>query len=163
MIRTEENISRQDAWFDDLMGEIRSHQIQIAAGVASEELRNQYGILMRGNDDEMAAYGKSTAQRHFVARILLKYISSIAKDFGISFLSKLAFSFNDSEILVWAEIPDEREDLERSLILTEAKVNEEFYKYGYSLSTMVVEESDNLEIPAHYNSVINHTSTHNDK
>ena len=81
-------------------------------------------------------------------KILGRYISS-----GISqneSLLKLAFDFNDSEVLVWAEIVDDNEEIERELILLAAKLNVEFHEYGFHICSTIVEQEDCLSIPNHY-------------
>ena len=63
---------------------------------------------------------------------------------------KLAFDINDTEVLVWAEIDNNNEELEKQLILAEAQVNSRYHQYGYDMTSMIVEESDLLPIPNHY-------------
>ena len=43
--------------------------------------------------------------------------------------------------------------MEDVLILAEAKVNAEFMDKGFGISTTIVENCDNLEIPAHYSNI----------
>ena len=66
------------------------------------------------------------------------------------FPSKLAMELSDYKVLVWAEIKDDDEETEDALIMSEAKVNAGCFKYGFHISTTIVEEGDKLIIPAHY-------------
>lgn len=160
MVTIEKKIEKQNMWFDELIGVIRAHELQLETGVASQEVIDHYEIMMSGSDDETAAYGKFLSLKYFVPRILRKYINTISESASLTTLTNLAFSYSDSEILAWVEIPEEREDLERILILAEAKVNSLYHKHGYTLSSMIVEECDNLEIPEHYIPLISKNPPH---
>ena len=63
---------------------------------------------------------------------------------------KLAFDYNDNEVLIWAEVKDDDEAFQRLLIRAEARVSSKYYKFGYSLESMIMEASDNYPIPPHY-------------
>lgn len=143
-------------WFDDLVSTLRVHEVALERGVADEQTSEMYTMLMRGNSDEMALNGKRTAQKHFVTNIIVDYLKGSIEgtaDVKVDF-RKLAFSFNDSEVLVWAEIADDREDLEKALIMAEARINAKYHDFGFDMNTTVVEESDYLPVPSHYLSMI---------
>lgn len=133
-------------WFDDLVATIRAHELQIETDTASEPVKDIYEKLMSGNTDDMIKGQKLVAQKYFVSKIIIDYLKLAAK----TSLNKLAFDYNDSEVLVWAEIPDDRYDLEKVLILAEAKINAKYHDCGFDMSTTIVEESDKLPIPSHY-------------
>lgn len=135
-----------DPWFDQLVSTLRMHQLQLETETASPAIREIYGTLLSGNDDEMARLNKITAQRHFVSKIIFEYIQLLGKRRP----RKLAFDFNDSDILVWAEIDDDDGGMERFLILTEAKINARYHDFGYDMTTMLVETSDESPVPNHY-------------
>lgn len=147
MIPTLEPIKTNlDPWFDQLVATLRTHQIQLETETASPELREFYTVVLSGNDDEMGRLNKIAAQKHFVGKIVFDYIKLLGKRQP----RKLAFDFNDSEVLVWAEINDDDAEMERFLIMTEAKINAKYHDFGFDMTTMLVEACDNLSVPNHY-------------
>ena len=94
----------------------------------------------------MAKHSKEAAQKHFVGKIIFEYIQLLGKQQP----RKLAFDFNDSEVLVWAEINDDDDAMERFLILTEAKINAKYHDFGFDMTTMLVEACDQSPVPNHY-------------
>lgn len=135
-----------EGWFDDFISTLRSHQIQLETNTADQELKKFYETVFGGNMDELIHLGKSSAQKYFVPRIIVDYVKHIANTKPL----KLAFDFNDSEVLVWAEIDDNNEALEKALLKTEALINAKYHQYGFDMESTVVEAGDNLPIPNHY-------------
>lgn len=145
MLPTQTNV---EAWFDNLVAEIRSQQVQIETGLATEQMANLYNTMIAGNTDNMAYLGKAMSQQHFVARILFDYLILVKKDMP----NKLAVYYNDSEVLVWAEINSENssETKERELLKAEAIINAKYHPFGFDMESTIVENADSLPIPNHY-------------
>jgi hypothetical protein len=135
-----------ELWFDEFIAALRAHQVQLETNTANAELKKFYETIFSGNADELAHLGKASAQKHFVPRIILDYLNMIA----LSYPRKLAFDFNDSEVLVWAEINDNDELLEKALLKAEAFINSKYHNYGFDMETTIVEASDTLAVPNHY-------------
>lgn len=135
-----------EKWFDELISGLRAHQLQLETGIASSELLSIYNKLIGGNSDQVVHLSKNLSQQYFVGKIIYEYLQ-LLKD---KKPRKLAFDFDDSEVLVWAEIEDNDEAFEKELILIEAKINAKYHQYGYDMSTTIVEISDQLSIPNHY-------------
>jgi len=133
-------------WFDNFVAMLRTHELQLETNMASNKMRKMYDVFFSGNTDNMASMSKNNAQRHFVSKMLVDYVGFISKKSP----SKLAFDFNDSNVSVWAEIPDDDELMERSLILSEAKINAKYHEFGFDMTTTLVETRDHLSIPNHY-------------
>ena len=139
-----------DPWFDQLVATLRTHQLQLENDIASPGLKQVYDLIFSGNADLMAKHSKDTAQKHFVGKIIVDYIQLLGKRQPL----KLAFDFNDSEVLVWAEINDDDAAMERFLILAEAKINAKYHDFGFDMTTMLVETCDQLPVPNHYQTFI---------
>ncbi len=100
-----------------------------------------------GNDlDEVMKMNKQTIQKYFVGKIVIDFLKFLDKNIP----SKLAFDFNDSEVLVWAEVEDNNEAQEKYLTRAESKINAQYHPYGFDMEAMIVERNDNLPIPNHY-------------
>ncbi len=146
LLDSPEKLLTTDDWFNGIIAKLRQHQSQIKENVAPSEVKNFYTTFVIGTPDEIVHQGKRLSHSYFVAIIVEKYIGLI-KDF---IPEQLAFAYTNSEILVWAELKDDDFDTERNLILAAAKVNSEYHKFGYTISSVFVEEGDNLPIPNHY-------------
>jgi hypothetical protein len=141
--------SVKDAWFDEFIAAIRTHQLQLETNTAPEGLKKIYDVVIHGSDNDLAVLSKASANQHFIKKVIVGYLQEISKNMPI----KLAFDLDDSEVLVWAEIKDDDEEMENFLLLSEAKVNAEYHKYGYDLTSTIVEVRDKLSIPNHYSAL----------
>lgn len=113
--------------------------------------KHMYNTFANGSAAEINALGRNTSTVFFIGGILNEYVE-IVKAKKIQ-LCKLAFDFSDSKVLVWAEVAEDDETSMDQLILAEAKINANYSKYGFHLSTTVVETSDNMPIPIPYKEV----------
>ncbi len=135
-----------EAWFDDFIATLRTHQVQIETNTAQEELKKFYELLFNSNENELAHLAKTGAQKHFVPRIIVDYVKLISNTLPL----KLAFDYNDSEVLVWAEIIDGDTEQEKNLLRAEAIINSKYHSFGFDMETTIVESSDYLPVPNHY-------------
>lgn len=135
-----------DEWFDEFIHTLRTHQLQLQTQTASEEMVKMYEILSSGNTDKIMKVGKDLAQQHFVRKIIIDYFIILSQELP----NKLALDYDDSKVLIWAEINSEDELLERKLILAEAKINAKYHEFGFDMATTIVEDTDYLEVPSHY-------------
>ncbi len=133
-------------WFDELVASIRTHEVLLETRTADEETKSFYDIIMGGNADEIAYMSQGSSQKHFVVQVVLRYLSLVRNTMPL----KLALDISGQEVLVWAEIDDNNGQLEHILIMAEAKVNAEFHKFGYDVTTTIVEKSEFLSVPNHY-------------
>lgn len=135
-----------DAWFDDFIATLRTHQVQLETNTAQEELKKFYDLLFNSNENELAHLAKTGAQKHFVPRIIVDYVKLISTTLPL----KLAFDYNDSEVLVWAEISDGDTEQEKNLLKAEAIINARYHNFGFDMETTIVESGDHLPVPNHY-------------
>jgi hypothetical protein len=138
--------SKKEQWFDELVGLIRTHELELATNTAPNELKEFYTNAIQGNVDELLSFNKQLSQKHFVSKIIVDYIRILEKHRPL----KLAFDYNDSSVLVWVEIQEDNFQMEKKLILAEAKINANYHKFGFAMSSTIVEDSDKLTIPNHY-------------
>ncbi len=138
--------SAAEKWFDNFIAQLRVFEVELETNTATQEVKNFFEKIFAGNADEIVHLGKIAAQQHFVARIILDYLAAIKSNRPV----RLAFDFNDSEVLVWAEIADDHENMERQLLKAEAVINAKYHPYGFDMESTIVEVSDKLNIPNHY-------------
>lgn len=146
-----EAVSPSEIWFDTFIQNIvelvRVHQLQLETNTAHPELSQFYSSLSSDNIEDMLKWNRDHGKKYFVERIVLDFINQL-KDGKVP--NKLALSYNDSEVLVWAEIDDNDDASWDHIIQSAAIVNAKYHNYGYDIKTMVVEMSDNLPVPYHY-------------
>ncbi|MFW6369826.1 MAG: hypothetical protein ACOC10_01320 [Bacteroidota bacterium] len=145
---TTESIHGIKDWFDNFVASLRSDQVQLESDIATNDKKNLYAIMMEGDEDKIALTSRIQTSVYFIKRLLLKYLKNIKND-EITEV-KLAFNLSDSKIHVWAEINDDDEKTEDYLFLLEARLNAEFEQFGICISSTIVEKSDRLTIPPHY-------------
>ena len=146
METTEVHNEKRAAWFEELIATLRVHEMELDTDTMRPELKKLYDVMISRNFDEMFRLNKAAAQEFFVKKIIFEYLRIL----GENLPTKLAFDFNDAEVLVWAEIEDGDQSKERLLTLAEAKINAKFHPYGFDMESMIVEKGDKLPVPNHY-------------
>ncbi len=142
-----------EKWFENLIATIKGDYLQLTSGLASQEKQTLYNHLMKDDNRELA-----TITRNQSAKILIsELVTDFLKELKTRALKpeKLSLKLSVSEILVWAVIKDNDEKTEDGLLLSEAKINAKYYNLGFHLNTTIVEDSDNINVPSHYQSLTN--------
>ena len=138
-------------WFDEMVTNLRYDQTLLEIDVLEENKKSIYNTLISGNQDMISHLGRQASTAYFISKIVSDYFKELVKT--KSKPKKIALELSDSKILVWAEVSEDDEVMEDGLILTEAKINAEYSKYGFHISSTIVEDCDGLPIPGHYKSV----------
>ena len=138
-------------WFDDIVATLRVEQLAYNQGCLTKQKKELYESIANKDTEKLLSIQKQSIKEYEV-RNVLTYYSELINNSNIK-LKKLAINLRDSLILVWAEVTDNDEISQRELITAECKVNSIYYNKGYSIDTMIVEESDNINVPLHYKSV----------
>jgi hypothetical protein len=144
-----EDQTKNQQWFDEFVWSIRADQTALEEGVATEGKKAMYHSLMEKNVTDLVDVSITSARQHYIKSMLLDYVSELVKSQSFPF-KKMAVSFNNAELLVWAEIEDDKWDVEKSLIMAEARINSIYHKKGFDMTTTVVEQCDQLPVPSHY-------------
>jgi hypothetical protein len=139
----------QEAWFENFIAAVRTHQLQLETNTAPNDLKKAYSVFMHGSDNDLAMLNRVTANKHFIQKIILEYMNRVRERMP----QKLAFDLNGNEVLVWAEIKNDDEELEDFLLMAEAEVNAQYHKYGYDITSTIVEQRDNLNVPNHFTTI----------
>jgi len=139
-------------WFSSLVASIRTDKLMLETNTADESKVNLYNSLISGDPTSILSKIRDQAKQHFVTNALIDYFIEIKVRTGNNHvgIKTLATSYSDSEVLIWAVIEDDNEEVWDQIIFAAATVNLKYYEHGYLIKTMVVEESDNLSIPNHY-------------
>ena len=140
-----------DQWFESLISSIKVDHLQLKTDTATIEKKRIYDNMIEGRFSDMALDMRNSSSQFFIEELVKDFISEL-NERKVS-THKLAFDLSDAKVLVWAEIDDLDEQSEDGLILAEARINAHFSKYGFHISSTIVEKSDNLFVPPHYSSV----------
>lgn len=140
----------RDEWFSGLFHSLRTDKMLLDTGAASEDQQRVYETLMKNDYIASAAMSKEFANRILTREAVVSFVRQVLASQNKP--KRLAFDFNtnESSLLVWAVVSDDNLGAERVLYLAEAKVNAALGDAGYRISTTVVEESDELPVPSHY-------------
>lgn len=140
-------------WFSDFIDNIKTDHFLLSQNVATEEKHSLYNDLIFGDGNYAILKMRETSSIHFIGNIIKDYLKELKETYKKMPL-KLALGISDSKILVWSEINDNDEATEDALLLAEAKVNGKYYQHGFYLNSTIIEKSDNLEVPPHYQKII---------
>lgn len=141
-----------DQWFSQFIDHLKVDHFLLQTNSATEEKKEFYKAVMSGDEILLASQVRNTSSKVFVKRIIFEYLQELKSNNKMPL--KLAFGISDSKILVWSEVNDNDEETEDALFLTEAKINGKYHKYGFYLNSTIVESSDKMSIPNHYQNIL---------
>jgi len=106
------------------------------------------------NNDKMKSLElvRESTSMNFIKELMVDYMKELQTHNKLPL--KLAVALSDSKIIVWAEVDDNDEETEDALLLTEAKINSKYFQYGFYINSTILEKSDNLSIPPHFQTII---------
>ena len=146
----EQQSKKQDQWFEKLISSIKVDKLQLQTNTASDDKIRMYNNMIEGKHSEMFSDMRNISSQFFIETLVKEYLIEL-NNRNVN-TSQLAFELSDAKILVWAEINDFDESSEDGLILAEAKINSKYSKFGFHISSTIVEKGDNLHFPPHYSS-----------
>jgi hypothetical protein len=141
-----------DIWFTEIVGDIKADHFMLTEGVAPKEKKDFYFDIISGNDEAVWMKMRQTTSLVQIAKLLKDYMDELKKG-GLMPL-KLLVALSDSKILVWSEINDDDENTEDALLIAEARINGKYHHKGFYLTSTIVEKSDNITPPPHYQPII---------
>lgn len=141
-----------NSWFEGLIDHVRADHLMYSSGTVTPETKKFYDDVIFGDGENMFSKIRETSSKFFISCILKDYINELKSSQRNPL--KLSMALSDSKILVWAEIDDNDEKTEDALLIAEAKVNGKYYEKGFYLNSTIIEKSDNLSTPSHYQSII---------
>lgn len=143
---------KRDDWFERMLNSLQVDYLQLQTDTADEEKKRMYDIMINGKYSEMFSDMRRTSSQFFIEQLIKEYLNELKKRQVTP--KQIAFDLSDAKVLVWTEINDSDENSEDGLILAEAKINAKYSKYGFHISSTIVENSDNISVPPHY-SIVN--------
>ncbi|MBX2939901.1 MAG: hypothetical protein KF880_07465 [Ferruginibacter sp.] len=144
--------SKLDSWFSGLIDQLKLDHFMLSSDIAPEDKKSFYHDIINGNYDGLMRNMRETSSMYFISEILKDYVN-ILKGRSVNPL-KLAIGLSNSKILIWAETENDDEKTEDALLLAEAFVNSKYAINGFYINSTIIEKSDNLPIPPHYQTLI---------
>ncbi len=142
---------RVKTWFENMISNLKVDQVLLETNVASKEQKYFFDTLINGGESDIHALGRVQSSMYFIKNLIQEYINELT--FREAKPLKLALDLSDAKIFVWATIRDNDDITEDALILSEAKINAKYSEHGFHISSTVVEESDKIQIPPHYQQI----------
>lgn len=140
-----------DSWFDEMVANLRYDQTLLEHDILEDDKRKVYDAFIAQDLDFIHDYAIQNGSAYFITKMVEAYFSELIQ--VKSKPTKIALELSNSKILVWAEIVEDDEVMENALILAEAKINAHFSQFGFHISTTIIENSDDLQVPDHYKNV----------
>lgn len=147
-----EDQSETNQWFDEIVSKLRVDQLLLQADVLERQKKEVYEAMINGNHDFMHRYARKNSSAFFIKNLIDSYFIQLSERKARP--NRIALELSNSKVLVWAEIESDDELTEDALILSAAKVNFEFSKYGFHISSTIVETDDSFNVPKHYKEVL---------
>lgn len=141
-----------DNWFDSYVADLRIDQLLMNVGILDEKKKDIYQAMIKGDALPIHDYARYASSMFFLEKLISSYLIELVGNRKAK-PQKLALQLFNSKILVWAEIQDGDEQTEDALILSEAKINNEFSKFGFHISSTIVETTDGFKVPEQYQEV----------
>lgn len=141
-----------NSWFERVVDHVRADHFMYTSGAVTAEKKEFYNDVILGTGEKAFSDIRETSSKYFIQSILNDYLNEL-KSYRRKPL-QLSMALSDSKILVWAVINDNDEPTEDALLLSEAKVNGKYYEKGFYLNSTIVEKSDCLTMPHHYQKII---------
>lgn len=142
---------KMSKWFTGIVGRLEADHFMLKENVASEDTTQHYAPFINEDEDQIYTSSKMASSIYFIKKMLNDYINEL-QNRNVK-LNQLALDLSRSKILVWAEVADDDENAINQLILAEAKTNSNCYNTGFDIATTVVEASDMIAVPPHYNPI----------
>lgn len=143
-------------WFDGFIGELRSHELRLETNTAPKELVDFYSKIFIGDSFAVTQTTREMTTIFYVKNIVLEFLKGLNEK-G-SNVKSLSLSYSDSNVRMWCIINDNDIESENTLFHNEAIINAKYYQYGFHLSLTIVEESDNIPVPANFENFYNRGS-----
>lgn len=143
-------LSKEDKkWFDSMVATLRADELALETDTAPEEVKRLYKPILENNTDELLKQFRGLMTKALMSKALKMYITKVNPE-SIQGLKKLAFTPTNTSLKVWAEINSNDEHSENELILAEAYVNAQLIDDDFTVSSTIVEDVDNINVPSHY-------------
>lgn len=137
----------QEPWFENLIAGINVNPLNLQTG-SDENVKALYQHVIAGSYGDVFKGMRKDAMQVVIKNVVLKFLEEIIEQNALP--DTLAFSLTPATILVWAEIDDDDEAREDSLLLAETKTNVYARQFDLCIDILVVEKSDLLNVPDHY-------------
>jgi len=137
-----------DAWFQEFMHLLKTDQQFLKMGIASNETESLYDKLIFGSTDALMNEMRRKTTRFYIGKLVVDYVKTL-KDLHVTPLN-LYLDYNDSQVLVWAEIEDDDEKTELGLFKAEGVTNAKNLQSGFHISSTILEHGDSVSVPPHY-------------
>ena len=151
-----QNQDKVEQWFPTFVEQLNDHlkadYFMLQTQSAPKETYDFFKAIMENDQNAVLSNLRQSSSIHFIKNLIVDYLQEL-KTYNKKPL-KLALGLSDSKILVWSEINDGDEDTEDALLLTEAKINGKYHPHGFYINSTIIEKSDNLPIPPHYQTIL---------
>jgi hypothetical protein len=143
---------KRNQWFEEFIHHVTTDKDFLKMGLASDDTKQFYDKLIFGGTTSMMSEMRQKSTEYFIGKLVFDYLKEI--NAAKATPEKLLVDYNDSQILVWAEVREDDEVTERALFKAEAKANAKNYAHGFYISSTILETSDQVPPPPHYQNIL---------
>ena len=141
-----------DNWFAEFIAEIvhsiKSDKLMLETNTAPEQTKKVYDGLRNNDPLPIIHMARRESSKFFIGNLVTDFIRELNSN-EVSPVN-IALSYSNSHVLVWIEINDDDDVMEDKILISEAKINALYHKYGYNLNATIIERSDKIPVPPHF-------------
>ncbi|MDR6805585.1 hypothetical protein J2Y45_002106 [Dyadobacter sp. BE34] len=137
------------AWITEAIASLYVDQTALELGVASENKKALYNRLAAGDHRKIILEAAEQVKTDQIRPLLGDYLSNL-RNYSEQPFNTFAVEIGSSDISFWIEVEEYSKELERDLIIAEAKTNAKYTGMGFHLYSTIVEACDNLPVPPNF-------------
>lgn len=137
-------------FLNEIIHKLQTDKLLNDTKTLDSEMLNFYTDLASGDTEKLLRMNKDAYLKQVYLRLIREYFSKLMQ---MDKPNSIGVNFKNSNMLIWAEISDENEILEDNLIRLQAETNAMFQDSGLNVNTTIVESSDHLKMPPHYEAI----------
>lgn len=142
-------------FFSDLVTHINLTEFLYSNKYMGEKEFEMWNSAINKNFDPMMIYNRKSSNLFCIQKAFKEFIVALKSEKDAK-IKKLAVETSGSKLLVWAEVEDDDRASLRSILYADSVANLKIDELGYSISTTVVETSDEVPVPSHYVLILPH-------
>lgn len=141
-------------FLSETIHQLKSHKLLLETETMNSDMKKFYDQVSNGDIENLLKANIEQYRKLVFLRLITDYFKKLSP---LENLVHLGININDTKLLVWAEIDENDEESENKLIDLQAHLNYLYKDSGVLVSTTIVENTDYLTMPPHYEELLNNS------
>lgn len=128
---------------------VKGEELEVESGIAGPLKKHMWESYFQGNVMPLMKESRQKSDEFFGMQIVFNFLEILKNEFN-RMPKKLAVHHSGNKIYVWAEVLDNDTETTDAILYSVIDANYLNKENGISISTMIVEESENISVPSQY-------------